>query len=288
MKYGIRSTGEPELRQRHYRQLVDLVDFVLDGRKAYLESIKDTDKYGVMLQQYESQRSDLIYPFGKYHGRAREKAMSKPERLSLDRFVVSVHDGQYELAIKLAEKYLDFQILVQICDQTSNQERLDEYIDKYKEMEFSQFAINWHLRQNKRGDLFERFKHNQADLSKFLGDHPSLAWVQCIFNGDLGRAAKILTMLAQNETELVRRKKTMLSLAKLACTAADEDMSVQLAIINVELFIISYQDIIPEHLLNAFGYDLANPPVLKAEEIINVRLLFPAFAATTFNVSISV
>lgn len=67
LKHGIRSTGEPELRQRHFRQLVDLVDFVLDGRKAYLESIKDTDKYGVMLQQYESQRSDLIYPFGKFY-----------------------------------------------------------------------------------------------------------------------------------------------------------------------------------------------------------------------------
>lgn len=65
LKHGIRSTGEPELRQRHYRQLVDLVDFVLDGRKAYLESIKDSDKYGVLLQQYESQRSDLIYPFGE-------------------------------------------------------------------------------------------------------------------------------------------------------------------------------------------------------------------------------
>lgn len=64
LKHGIRATGEPELR--HYKQLVDLVDFVLDGRKAYLESIKDTDKYGVMLQQYESQRSDLIYPFGKW------------------------------------------------------------------------------------------------------------------------------------------------------------------------------------------------------------------------------
>lgn len=185
--------------------------------------------------------------------------------------IIAVHDGQYELAIKLAEKYLDFQILVQICDQTANQERLDEYIEKYKDMEFSQFAINWHLRQNKRGDLFERFKHNQADLSKFLGDHPSLAWVQCIFNGDLGRAAKILTMLAQNETELVRRKKTMLSLAKLACTAADEDMTVQLAVINVELFIIDYQEIVPDHLLSVFGYDLVNPRVLKPEEIINVR-----------------
>lgn len=64
LQHGARSTGEPELQQRHYKQLVELIDFVLDGRKTYLESIKDNEKYGVLLQQYESQRTDLIYPLG--------------------------------------------------------------------------------------------------------------------------------------------------------------------------------------------------------------------------------
>lgn len=65
LKHGARSTGEPELRQKHYKHLLELIDFVLDGRKSYLESIKDNEKYGVLLQQYESQRSALIYHFGK-------------------------------------------------------------------------------------------------------------------------------------------------------------------------------------------------------------------------------
>lgn len=65
LKHGIRSTGEPELRQRHYKNLVELIDFVLDGRRAYLESIKDQSKYNGSLQQYESQRSELIFNFGK-------------------------------------------------------------------------------------------------------------------------------------------------------------------------------------------------------------------------------
>lgn len=64
-QHGVRATGEPELQQRHYKNLVELVDFVLDGRRAYLESIKSQDKYAGLLQKYESQRSALIFAFGK-------------------------------------------------------------------------------------------------------------------------------------------------------------------------------------------------------------------------------
>lgn len=107
----------------------------------------------------------------------------------------------------MAEKYLDFQSLVLLCDVTNNQERLDSYIKKYEEYDFSQFAINWHLRQNRQGEVFERFKGNQAALSQFMRDHPTLGWIQLVFNGDFERASKILFQLAQSETEFVQRKK---------------------------------------------------------------------------------
>lgn len=64
IKHGVRSTAEPELRQQHFKHLVELIDFYLDGRKAYLESIKDMDKYETPLRKYESERSDLIFNFG--------------------------------------------------------------------------------------------------------------------------------------------------------------------------------------------------------------------------------
>lgn len=161
--------------------------------------------------------------------------------------------------------------MVIICDRTKNQSRLDEYIERFKDHDFSQFAINWHLQQNKRGDLFERFKRNQSELTRFLGDHPSLAWVQAVFNGDLAKASRILLSLAQNETELVARKRTMLSLAKLTSLATDEEFSYQIEQINDELQLIEYQLLIPQRLLSIFGYDTDNPKVLKPEEIINVR-----------------
>lgn len=65
VKHGIRSTGGQELRQQHFKNLVELIDFYLDGRKAYLESVKDLDKYDTLLRKYETERSDLIFNFGK-------------------------------------------------------------------------------------------------------------------------------------------------------------------------------------------------------------------------------
>lgn len=182
LRNGIQLNGETEYRFKHYQQMTELIDFVLDGRRNYLASIKNNqEKLNVLQHQYDSQRFDLIYPL--------------------------VEDEQYELAAKLAEKYFDFQTLVIICDRTENQQRLDEYIERFKSQNFSQFAISWHMKQNKQGDLFGRFKNNQVELAKFLNNHPSLAWIQLIFNGQMSKASNVLLELAQNEVELVARKR---------------------------------------------------------------------------------
>lgn len=44
-------------------------------------------------------------------------------------FLVSL--GQYQLAAALAEKYCDFDILVQMCEQTDNQARLQRYMTQF-------------------------------------------------------------------------------------------------------------------------------------------------------------
>ncbi|XP_001847396.2 nuclear pore complex protein Nup133 [Culex quinquefasciatus] len=246
LKYGIKGSGEPEFKIKHYKQMTELVDFVLDGRKRYLDSVGDEAKRAVLLQQYESQRSDLIFPL--------------------------VDAEQYELAAKLAEKYLDFQILVVICDKTNSQARLDEYIERYKELDFSQFAISWHMRQNKQGDIFQRFKGNQVELARFLSDHPSLAWIQLVFNGELAQAAEVLLALAQNEKELLSRKRVMLSLSKLCALAAEGDFGAQIAEINSEAKLLDLQEEIPVDILNIYGYDTKNAKVLSPEEIVDLYI----------------
>lgn len=271
LQQGIRLNGEGEYRFKHYQHVTELVDFVLDGRRTYLANIRNNnqEKFTVLHHQYEAQRFDLIYPL--------------------------VEDEQYELAAKLAEKYIDFQILVIICDRTENQNRLDEYIERFKEQNFSQFAISWHMKQNKQGDLFERFRNNQADLAKFLHNHPSLAWIQLIFNGELAKASNILFDLAKNEIELVARRKVtqclillfckfsinifyfrsaqiMFSMAKLAAYAADMDMSQQIDAINRELHLIEHQNQIDPEILIGLGFDMKNLRALQPEEMIQLYI----------------
>ncbi|XP_053669635.1 nuclear pore complex protein Nup133 [Anopheles nili] len=247
LRHGIKGTAEPEFRMKHFKHLTELVDYVLDGRKTYLESVGDEEKYSVLLQQYESQRSDLIYPF--------------------------VEALQYEMAAKLAEKYLDFQTLVEICDKTNNQERLDEYIERYKEHDFSQFAISWHMNQNKQGDILHRFKNNQSALARFLVDHPSMAWIQLLFNGELAQAAEVLLSLAQREKELLTRKRVMLCLGKLCLLAAEgEKHQEQICGINTELELIEIQENIPPEVLDIFGYDTKHVKVLTPEEIVDLYI----------------
>lgn len=168
---------------------------------------------------------------------------------------------------------MDFPSLIVICDETQDKDRLDEYTRKYEEYDFSQFAINWHLRQQRHAEVFERFKGNQTALAQFMRDHPSLGWIQLIFNGDFERAAKVLYELAQCETEYVARKKSMLSLSKLAAfAAADVDLTSQVEKINFELMIIEYQSHLGHDVLQNFGFDPTDQKVLKVEEIINVTI----------------
>nr|ABL84944.1 Nup133 [Drosophila melanogaster] len=247
VRYGSHCVSETELKQQLYQQIFELIDLVLDGRKTYLKSVRDTEKFNVLQQQFEAQRRELIS--------------------------VLIKDRQYEYAAKIAEKYLDFQSLVLICDETQDKERLEDYTRKYEEYDFSQFAINWHLRQNRHGEVFERFKGNQTALAQFMRDHPSLGWIQLIFNGDFERAAKVLYELAQCETEFVARKKSMLSLAKLAAfAAAESDLTAQVEKINADLTLVEYQSQLGHDVLESFGFDPAEQKVLKAEEIISLYI----------------
>ncbi len=44
----------------------------------------------------------------------------------------AVQHEQYERAASLAEKYSDFGILVQLCEVTNNQDRLQRYMNQYQ------------------------------------------------------------------------------------------------------------------------------------------------------------
>lgn len=108
-----------------------------------------------------------------------------------------MNEKEWEKAALLAEKYLDFETLVIICEVTDNQSRLDEYMDRFSNDGFSEYVYNWFLKQNRQGKLIDRYrrtartKHAQK-LTSFLNDHPSLSWLQQMFDRQFDMASHTL------------------------------------------------------------------------------------------------
>ncbi|KAL0269100.1 UNVERIFIED_CONTAM: hypothetical protein PYX00_006935 [Menopon gallinae] len=255
LKYGARAVGELELKTRFYENLVIISDIILDGRRSHLESLKGKAKYEAMLHQYEHSRTSIIKPF--------------------------LVDEEYERAAILAEKYLDFHILIQICEMTDNIERLDNYCEKYADENFSRYLFNWYIRERKPGRLLQQFRsrskpqRQKRDLSQFLGDHPSLSWINNIFTYQFKQASNTLHTLAKEETELISRKKTMLSLAKLSLLASNETDHTEESKLNEldsELELVAHQEDLPEKVLEAYGYDVSKLGVLTAAELIKLYI----------------
>lgn len=57
----------------------------------------------------------------------------------------SVAEEEYERAAMLAEKYLDFQILIEVCQKTNNKEKINYYIDKFKHQVNVKFVFGNYL-----------------------------------------------------------------------------------------------------------------------------------------------
>lgn len=65
--------------------------------------------------------------------------------------------GQYQWVAALAEKYCDFDILVQMCEQTDNQSRLQHYMAK--------FADQVHKNSNVKSECVTSFLSCSARVS---------------------------------------------------------------------------------------------------------------------------
>lgn len=179
----------------------------------------------------------------------------------------------------MAEKYLDFETLVLICESTDNQQRLDEYMDRFNNEGFSEYVYTWYLQKNKQGKLIERCRkvtkpRNLQKLTHFLSDHPSLSWMQNIYDRKFENAADTLRNLASEETESVVRQKTMLSLCKLSKLAASKTVAADPYIqdVNSQLELITFQEELPDYVLEQYGYDTAKPCVIPAKDLINLYI----------------
>nr|XP_010961145.1 nuclear pore complex protein Nup133 [Camelus bactrianus] len=249
---GVYPQADSNLRNVLTEQLVALIDCFLDGYICQLRSVdksSDEERYTSLEVEYLQKRSDLLSPL-----------------LTL---------GQYSWAASLAEKYCDFDILVQLCEQTDNQTRLQRYMTQFADQNFSDFLFRWYLEKGKRGKLLSQPISQHGQLANFLQAHEHLSWLHEINSQELEKAHATLLGLANMETCYFAKKKTLLGLSKLAALASDfsedilqekiEEMAEQ------ERFLL-HQETLPEQLLAEKQLSLSAMPVLSAPELISLYI----------------
>ncbi|XP_078412670.1 nuclear pore complex protein Nup133 [Cetorhinus maximus] len=236
------------LRNTLLEQLVALIDFYLDGYVCQLKSVDrptQQERYNKLELEYTQKRSRLL-----------------SQLLSL---------GQYQLTASLAEKYCDFDILIQLCEQTDNQTRLQRYMNQFADQNFSDFLFRWYMEKGKRGKLLSPPVSQHAQLASFLQSHEHLSWLHEINVQNFEKAHRTLLNLANLETRYFAKKKTLLSLSKLSAFASDlpdDTLQEKVEDLTVQERYLLHQETLPMELLNKKQLNIDTMPVLTASQLI--------------------
>uniref|UniRef100_A0A8C7PK17 Nucleoporin 133 n=1 Tax=Oncorhynchus mykiss TaxID=8022 RepID=A0A8C7PK17_ONCMY len=245
--------ADSELRNGLIEQLTALLDVLLGGYVAQLTSLRpgrpgQQDHYITLEMEYTQRRSELLAPL-----------------LEL---------GQYQWVAALAEKYCDFDILVQMCEQTDNQNRLQHYMAKFADQNFADFLFRWYMEKGKRGKLLSQPIAQHQQLASFLQSHEHLSWLHHIHVHDFSSAHKTLYGQANMETRYFVKKKILLALSKLTALASDMPecfLCHPTDMVEQERFML-HQETLPKQLLEEKQQNPDTMPLLSAHNLINLYI----------------
>uniref|UniRef100_A0A8D3C3L5 Nuclear pore complex protein Nup133 n=1 Tax=Scophthalmus maximus TaxID=52904 RepID=A0A8D3C3L5_SCOMX len=249
--------ADSALRGALCEQLVALLDIYLGGCVAQLTSLQQQqrppgaqqERYNSLEMEYGHRRSELLQPL-----------------LEL---------GQYQWVAALAEKYCDFDILVQMCEQTDNQSRLQHYMAKFADQNFADFLFRWYMEKGKRGKLLSQPAAQHQQLASFLQAHQHLSWLHHIHVHDYHSAHRTLYSQANAETRYFVKKKTLLALSKLTALASDlpeDELNKQVDdIVEQERFLL-HQETLPRQLLEEKQQNPDTMPLLSAHNLIQLYI----------------
>uniref|UniRef100_A0A8C2J181 Nuclear pore complex protein Nup133 n=1 Tax=Cyprinus carpio TaxID=7962 RepID=A0A8C2J181_CYPCA len=236
--------ADVELRGMLSEQLVALLDSLLSGYVAQLTSLRragQQERYVTLENEYTQKRSELLAPL-----------------LEL---------GQHQWVAALAEKYCDFDILVQLCERTENQSRLQQYMVKFADQNFADFLFRWYMEKGKRGKLLSQPVATHQQLASFLQAHDHLSWMHDI------HAHRTLYSQANMETRYFSKKKTLLALSKLTALASDMPEAVHRRQLNVEQERFQlHQETLPKQLLDEKQLNPDSMPLLSPRNLINLYI----------------
>ncbi|XP_074646097.1 nuclear pore complex protein Nup133-like isoform X2 [Tubulanus polymorphus] len=250
---GFIETHDVSSRRTLLQQVLDIADIILNGYKQQLESLKPTNKQ-LEIQNlentYERERKKLILPL--------------------------LEMKEYERAVSLAEKYHEFEVLIRVCEETDRQDRLQLYMEQYESQDFAEFAMKWFVEAGKCSKVLKLPISQRAALGRFFDqeENKSISWLYDIDAGNFSQAQTTLKDLALNESRSVAKKKTLLSLSKLAALAADDipDIHEQIKVINDEHDLLLHQEALPEDVVVALGLNPDNMGVLNAKQLIELYI----------------
>uniref|UniRef100_A0A8C2KZV7 Nuclear pore complex protein Nup133 n=1 Tax=Cyprinus carpio TaxID=7962 RepID=A0A8C2KZV7_CYPCA len=244
--------ADMELRAVLSEQLVALLDSLLSGYVAQLTSLRragQQERYVTLENEYTQKRSELLAPL-----------------LEL---------GQHQWVAALAEKYCDFDILVQLCERTDNQSRLQQYMVKFADQNFADFLFRWYMEKGKRGKLLSQPIATHQQLASFLQAHDHLSWLHDIHVQDYQRAHRTLYSQANTETRYYSKKTTLLALSKLTALVSDMPEAVHRRqlndIVEQERFLL-HQETLPKQLLDEKQLDPDSMPLLSPRNLIELYI----------------
>uniref|UniRef100_A0A3B4DZX2 Nuclear pore complex protein Nup133 n=1 Tax=Pygocentrus nattereri TaxID=42514 RepID=A0A3B4DZX2_PYGNA len=247
------SHADSGLRNTLNEQLVALLDLLLGSYVAQLTSLRrpgQQDRYDALEMEYTQRRSELLTPL-----------------LEL---------GQYQWVAALAEKFCDFDILVQMCEQTDNQSRLQHYMTKFADQNFADFLFRWYMEKGKRGKLLSQPIAQHQQLASFLQAHQHLSWLHHIHIQDFQSAHRTLYSQANTEARYFSKKKTLLALSKLTVLASDMPELLQHKQLDGESFtqerFLLHQETLPKQLLEEKQQNPDTMPLLSAHNLINLYI----------------
>ncbi|GFS19154.1 nuclear pore complex protein Nup133 [Elysia marginata] len=257
LQHGVPEAREIDVQGLIYQNIVGLADILMDGYASQLRSLDS--------------KSEAV-PDSSVHRYKLEKEFEK-KRHSL--IIPLLENKQYDRAASLAEKYEDFEMLMRICDATDNQDRLQRYRMQYANKGFAKFLFEWYMREGKRSHLLAQPVMEGDELSNFLdADNVKyLSWLHEIKQRNYTGAQRALADLATDEKNFLSKKKTLLSLSKLAALASediDENLEDNIEVINEELELITHQELLPAHAIESIGMDPDNMRVLTPVELIEL------------------
>ncbi|XP_062303881.1 nuclear pore complex protein Nup133 [Osmerus eperlanus] len=244
--------ADSALRGALSEQLGALLDICLGSFVAQLNSLARPElqeRYNTLEMEYTQRRSQLLSPL-----------------LEL---------GQYQWAAALAEKYCDFDILVQMCELTDNQTRLQHYMTKFADQNFADFLFRWYMEKGKRGKLLSQPIAQHQQLASFLQAHQHLSWLHHIHGQDFQSAHRTLYSQAGMETRYFVKKKTLMALSKLTALASDMPEAAMQKhiedIVEQERFLL-HQETLPKQLLEDKQQNPNTMPLLSAHNLISLYI----------------